>query len=122
MPEILVFEKVKAPWIKEGLDYYCKRTKTKVIHIKNLPQDTQNCILLSEDGKKISSKELSKLVQPNTRFIIGPTDGFTKEQKHKKTIISLSKMTFTHEMATLFLAEQLYRAKMIHENRPYHRE
>ena len=82
-------------------------------------------ICLSEEGEKISSKEFSKLLFNKAldhTFIIGGPDGLTKYIKKKANqIISLSELTFPHEMALLILAEQLYRAVSIKKGRNYHR-
>ena len=82
-------------------------------------------ICLSEEGEKISSKEFSKLLFNKAldhTFIIGGPDGLTKYIKKKANqIISLSELTFPHEMALLILAEQLYRAVSIEKGRNYHR-
>ena len=82
-------------------------------------------ICLSEEGEKISSKEFSKLLFNKAldhTFIIGGPDGLTKYIKKKANqIISLSELTFPHEMALLILAEQLYRAVSIKKGSNYHR-
>ena len=53
---------------------------------------------------------------------IGPADGFSSEMKEKYPSISLSMMTFPHEMAAVMLMEQIYRACEINRGSPYHRE
>ena len=82
-------------------------------------------ICLSEEGEKKSSKEFSKLLFNKAldhTFIIGGPDGLTKYIKKKANqIISLSELTFPHEMALLILVEQLYRSVSIEKRRNYHR-
>ena len=82
-------------------------------------------ICLSEEGKKRSSKDFSKLLFNKAldhTFIIGGPDGLPRYIKEKTDqILSLSELTFPHEMALLILAEQLYRAVSIEKGRNYHR-
>jgi 23S rRNA (pseudouridine1915-N3)-methyltransferase len=55
-------------------------------------------------------------------FVIGGPFGLSKELKQKADFLfSLSQMTFTHEMARLFLQEQVYRALSIINNKNYHK-
>ena len=82
-------------------------------------------ICLSEEGKKRSSKEFSKLLfsrDLDHTFIIGGQDGLPRYIKERANqVFSLSELTFPHEMALLILAEQLYRAVSIEKGRNYHR-
>jgi 23S rRNA (pseudouridine1915-N3)-methyltransferase len=83
--------------------------------------------LLDVEGKELDSLAFSKLVCPNAAsptsltFIIGSAEGIEERIKKKCRLISLSRMTFTHEMCRLFLVEQIYRGFMIGANRPYHK-
>lgn len=87
-------------------------------------------ILLDEKGKEFSSVGFSEYLQESAlrgkshiAFIIGGPYGFTKEIQAKAGgKISLSKMTFNHQMVRLFFLEQLYRAMTIINNEPYHNE
>jgi 23S rRNA (pseudouridine1915-N3)-methyltransferase len=86
-------------------------------------------IILDENGIQKTSKELSELVlqvslsDETVNFAIGPPDGFSDKLKNKVVKkISLSKMTFLHEMAASILLEQLYRATEIIRGSPYHRK
>jgi len=79
--------------------------------------------ILDEAGKMLSSEEFASLlknIEGSLTFIIGGPDGLDPKIKTKSHLISLSKMTFTHEMCRLFLIEQLYRACMINSNRGYY--
>jgi len=82
-----------------------------------------NTYILDESGTNYSSVAFSELINKNDtiRFVIGGADGITKEAKSKAKLLSLSNMTFTHEMARLILIEQIYRAIMIINNRSYHK-
>ena len=91
-------------------------------YLEKLPSDT---ILLDEIGKEMNSIQFSSLFQNwvidsnDTNLAIGPADGFPKE--HGRSAISLSKMTFPHELASVLLIEQLYRANEIIRGTSYHR-
>ena len=57
----------------------------------------------------------------NLYFIVGGPYGFSKELIDRSNFkLSLSKMTFSHDMIRLFFLEQLYRAYSILNNEPYH--
>jgi len=85
-------------------------------------------ILLDEKGDVYETIKFSKFIQEKFLysskkivFIIGGAYGFNKELK--KTVqkkISLSKLTFTHDMARVILIEQIYRALTVIKNIPYH--
>jgi 23S rRNA (pseudouridine1915-N3)-methyltransferase len=81
-------------------------------------------IVLDEKGKEYNSVEFARLLAPvnSVAFVIGGPDGLSDQaRKAGKVILALSKMTFTHEMARLFLVEQIYRALSIINNRKYHK-
>lgn len=88
------------------------------------------CILLDEHGKEFSSMEFAGYLQKTmasgrkrTVFVVGGPYGFSKPVYDRADYkISLSKMTFTHEMVRLFFTEQIYRAMTILRNEPYHHE
>ena len=87
-------------------------------------------ILIDEKGKHYDSISFSKkfkmLIQNSKKkiiFIVGDANGFSSEiHNQSNEIISLSKFTFTHEMARLVIVEQIYRAITIIKNHPYHNE
>ena len=83
-------------------------------------------VALSHDGEKMTSegfaKILSSLTGKSLCFVIGGSDGLNNQTKTKcDKIISLSSLTFTHEMAKLFLLEQIYRSITIIQNKKYHK-
>lgn len=85
-------------------------------------------ILLTEWGKTYTSKEFSQLLfksYENSQemiFVIGGASGFNKDfLKRYQNQLSLSPMTFPHEIAKLLLAEQIYRCQAILDNHPYHK-
>jgi len=83
-------------------------------------------IMLSEEGKQFSSRQFAHKIdqaQQKVTLVIGGPFGLTDEVKKKANLmLSFSKMTFTHEMIRLFLAEQLYRAVSIIKGRKYHND
>ena len=88
------------------------------------------CILLDEHGREFSSMEFSSWMQKTMAsgkkravFVVGGPYGFSKDVYSRADYkISLSKMTFTHEMVRLFFTEQVYRAMTILRGEPYHHE
>ena len=79
-----------------------------------------------EEGKQFNSVELCSLLlnfkNKKINFLIGDTDGVSSDIKEKSDLIlSLSPLTFPHELARLILIEQIYRAISISNNSPYHR-
>ena len=97
--------------------------------LKNINADDM-VILIDQNGKEYSTNEFSKFISnrimdrtKNLIFIIGGAYGFSNGLKELfKMKISLSKLTFSHDMARLFFCEQLYRALTIVNNIPYHNE
>ena len=87
-------------------------------------------ILLDENGKDFDSKNFASFIEKNTVqnakymvFIIGGAFGFSDKLYQVATHkISLSKMTFTHQMVRLIFVEQLYRGFTIIKNMPYHNQ
>jgi 23S rRNA (pseudouridine1915-N3)-methyltransferase len=83
---------------------------------------------LSEEGKQYSSVEFARKIKKlrvyatDAIFVIGGPFGLSQSVKKKADeTLSLSKMTLPHEMAKLFLIEQIYRALSIIKNRKYHK-
>ncbi len=89
---------------------------------------TDILVLLDENGKQFSSVDFSKYLQKKMNagikqlvFVIGGPYGFSDAVYEKaQGRISLSKMTFSHQMVRLFIVEQVYRAFTILKNEPYH--
>jgi 23S rRNA (pseudouridine1915-N3)-methyltransferase len=93
-------------------------------------QNTDQLVLLDDRGKHFTSIEFSQYLQKKMNagikqlvLVIGGPYGFS-DAVYKKSIgkISLSKMTFSHQMIRLFVVEQLYRGFTILKNEPYHHE
>lgn len=87
-------------------------------------------VLLDERGKELTSRDFSgmierRMIQGIKRlvFVIGGPYGFAKEVYDRADDkLSLSRMTFTHEMVRLFFVEQIYRAMTIMRGEPYHHD
>jgi 23S rRNA (pseudouridine1915-N3)-methyltransferase len=92
--------------------------------------NTDQLILLDENGKIFSSRSFSEELQKKMNagiktlvFVIGGPYGFSDTVYNKATAkISLSSMTFSHQMVRLFFIEQLYRGFTILKNEPYHHQ
>ena len=117
-------------WIRKDLklDFITlkdKKTKNLNISLKTYYSSSIFCSL-GEDGEKMNSYEFSDFIFKGSKtlvfFISGP-DGCPKiVKKNSDHIVSLSDFTFPHEMATLILIEQIYRAISIQKNSRYHRQ
>ena len=97
--------------------------------LKNL-RPTDDVILLDERGREYSSMEFAKVLQDKISytgkdivFIIGGAYGFSDAVRQRAGgKISLSRMTFSHQMVRAIFVEQLYRAFTIMRGEPYHHE
>jgi 23S rRNA (pseudouridine1915-N3)-methyltransferase len=91
---------------------------------------TDQLILLDENGTTFSSVEFSDYLQKKMNagiktlvFLIGGPYGFSEEvYKKAQGKVSLSEMTFSHQMVRLFVIEQIYRGFTILRNEPYHHQ
>ncbi|MBF04032.1 MAG: 23S rRNA (pseudouridine(1915)-N(3))-methyltransferase RlmH [Flavobacterium sp.] len=91
---------------------------------------TDHLILLDEKGKTFSSVGFSEFLQKKMNagiktlvFVIGGPYGFS-DTVYKQAVgkVSLSEMTFSHQMVRLFIIEQIYRGFTILRNEPYHHQ
>lgn len=106
-----------------------QKSKEAELILKQL-SNSDVVVLLDEKGKKFSSVQFSQYINKqmvgsvqNLIFIIGGPYGFDEYiYKRANASISLSDMTFSHQMVRLFFVEQLYRAFTILKNEPYHHE
>lgn len=109
------------------------KTKEKIIELeaekilKNISGDF--VVALDETGKQFNSIDFAEIIKKQKdegqkiNFIIGGAFGLSSAVKAKANLtLSLSKMTFTHEMARLFLMEQVYRAFSIIAGKGYHND
>ena len=123
--------KIKKHWIREGINQYKKRmpdliiNESKSFNIDNI-RVNNIIICLTEEGQSFNSIELTSLLlnfkNKKINFLIGDADGIPSDIKDKSNLLlSLSPLTFPHELARLILIEQIYRAISISNNSPYHR-
>lgn len=97
-------------------------------HILKKVSNSDVLVLLDENGKQFNSIDFSEYLQKHMNsgikqlvLIIGGPYGFSQDvYKKANGKISLSKMTFSHQMIRLFIVEQLYRGFTILRNEPYH--
>lgn len=130
-------EKIYQRRVQKYLKWISKDVKIEIVYIKDinnkiltkldkLKKNNFFSICLSENGIQMSSNTFSKFIFNNKEklsFIIGGPDGHSSEILNEADfILSLSKMTMPHEMATLVLIEQIYRAFSIKKGSKYHRE
>ena len=117
------------PDIKDAKNLSKEQQKTKEGElIENQIRISDVVVLLDENGKEFSSVGFSEYLNKKMSsgckrliFVIGGPYGFSKTLHQKyKAKISLSQMTFSHQMIRLFFVEQLYRANTILKNEPYH--
>lgn len=96
--------------------------------LARLDGTTDVIIAMDEHGKRMTSKDFASMIDAESEggrgltFVIGGTEGLDGSvlERANRTI-ALSELTFTHEMARIFLLEQLYRAEQILKGGPYHR-
>lgn len=137
---ILAVGKLRRGWVRDGLALYAKRLPgLTIVELKDsdplreaeairaqLRRDEQ-LITLTEEGQALPSRQLAaQLLQRGSlrlAFAIGGADGLHAQLKAEASWqLSLSALTFPHELARLLLVEQLYRAQTILQGGPYHRE
>ena len=150
MITIICVGKIKEKYIKSGIEEYLKRltkyTKVELIEVndesfdkeKSLKKERESIlkrlnlksyiITLEIDGNKISSAELSNLIEKTTinnsdiTFIIGSSYGLDNNIKELSNYkLSFSDLTFPHQLFRLMLLEQLYRSYKIMNNETYHK-
>ncbi|MEA1873883.1 MAG: 23S rRNA (pseudouridine(1915)-N(3))-methyltransferase RlmH [Bacteroidota bacterium] len=125
------FENIVIPDIKNTASLSEAQQKTKEGHAllsKLTPGEL--LVLLDENGKTMNSKQFSRYIEKQMiqstqclSFVIGGPYGFSKQVYEKASgKISLSEMTFSHQIIRVIFAEQLYRAFTIIRNEPYHHE
>lgn len=105
------------------------KTREGELILKNV-RPTDDVILMDERGKQYTSVELARVLQDKISyigkdivFVIGGAYGFSDDvYSRADSKISLSKMTFSHQMVRAIFAEQIYRAFTIMRGEPYHHE
>jgi len=134
--KVLTQGKLKEPWLISALEEYQKRLSSTLTiewvlvntdqELTKLALKEQTLIALDIPGKLMSSEEWSLALFSSwgarPTFIIGGAEGLDPAVvKHAKVRVSLSPLTFTHQMVRLILVEQLYRAIQIEQGTQYHK-
>ena len=138
--KIIAIGKTKKKWIQAGIEMYLNRlpglevieikdsSRLKEEHkIKEIIKKNQTLVTLSENGECFTSKQFAKKLiacdNQNINFAIGGPTGLSPSLNNSASWqLSLSPLTFPHEIARLLLVEQLYRAKTIADGGPYHKQ
>ena len=136
---IIAVGKVRKRWVQDGVEVFLKRLPGLVITelrdstrdkeaeaIRQALRPDELPVLLMEQGKSLSSIDFAARLEAfgseRLAFVIGGADGLTDDLKScARWQLSLSPLTFPHELARLLLLEQLYRAQSILQGSPYHR-
>ena len=142
---LVTIGKLKEKFLVEGVEEYLKRIKN---FAKVDVREISECRTVDEEGKKIlaqvprdsflivldvvgvemTSEQLAEKISALTlrgisdiTFLIGGAFGLSDEVRQAADLrLSLSKMTFTHQMARLIIVEQIYRSFKINRGEPYH--
>jgi len=136
--KVITIGKIKERYLIEGINEFKKRLQRfcnmEIVELKDLglekeaekilPYIKSKTFVLDAKGKSFSSEEFAELLKKEEgeiAFVIGGPEGISEKIKRNANLISLSKMTFLHEMARLILLEQIYRAYTIIHRMPYHK-
>ncbi len=134
--KIVQIGKTKAPFAHEEAEFL-KRMKpyaqVEIVGVKDEDRinvkDNDFVVVLDEGGTEMTSSEFAKFLETykdygqTVVFIIGGPYGLSESvKKSADARLSLSKMTFTHLMARLFLLEQIYRGICIIQGKEYHND
>lgn len=131
LPKHWNFEIVEIPDIKNAKNLspdLLKKEEAKLF--QNYIDKNDWVAILDEKGKQFTSREFSQKIDnwmnssvKKIHILIGGAYGFSDEiYTRANEKMSLSKMTFTHQMIRLFIVEQLYRADQILQGKPYHND
>jgi len=136
---ILAVGKLRKGWLREGVALYLKRLPgLEIVELRDggMAREAEaiiaelrggeQLVALCEEGQSFGSLAFAQALEGSgsdrLAFVIGGADGLDpalKARAHWR--LSLSPLTFPHELARLLLLEQLYRASSIQQGGPYHR-
>ncbi len=137
--KVYTIGKTKEDWLQRALEEYEVRLKAALSfewilaknddHLAQLLEKETHFICLDPKGKQFSSEEFSTYLlnslqdcRSRLAFVIGGAEGIPATLKIKaRGLISLSRMTFTHQITRLILVEQVYRALEIDKGTAYHK-
>lgn len=131
LPKHWNFEITEIPDVKNARNLSADLLKKEEAKLfMNYIDRTDLVLILDEKGKQFTSREFSHKIDTwmnssvkKVHLLIGGAYGFSDDiyiRANEK--ISLSKMTFTHQMIRLFIVEQFYRADQILQGKPYHND
>jgi 23S rRNA (pseudouridine1915-N3)-methyltransferase len=136
---ILAVGKVRKGWVLEGIATYLKRLPgLQVVELRDAGkakeaeavlaalQPGEQLVVMAEEGQTFDSPAFAERLDGSGSerlvFVIGGAEGIDPALKARASWkLSLSPMTFPHELARLLLLEQLYRALTIQQGGPYHK-
>ena len=129
LPAEFGFRQTRIPPVKRAKNSHINTVKHQEwLRINEKTGKQSLIILLDERGKQFSSEQFSQQIDKwqqysrDVDFIIAGADGVMQEHRQQvDAMLALSQLTLPHEIARLFLIEQLYRAGTIRMNHPYHR-
>lgn len=136
--KILSVGKTKEKWLNDACDEYLKRLSPSIqiesswakddAQLIEWSQKEPSYISLDPKGRLFTSEELALFLNQEWEkrgarltFIIGGAEGLPSEIRQKGHLISLSPLTFTHQITRLVLIEQIYRTTEICKGSPYHK-
>ncbi len=146
MIKIIAVGKLTQKYLKEGIEHYQKQIPHEVVWVEVKDEKDQHgmeiealriakhikdqdmVIALAIEGKLLTSESFSKLIEQSQHhqgqmvFVIGGSYGLSETiKKRAQHMVSLSLMTFPHQLVRVMLMEQLYRGFAILKNHPYHK-
>lgn len=141
MIDLICVGKLSTKGYKEAFDHYFKQINKLGVtelkesslqvegkHILSLLDRDAHIILLTIEGAQMDSvafaEYMRKLIDTGKKiqFVVGGSEGLSESVKSASNKdISMSKMTFPHQLARVMLVEQIYRAMKIIERHPYHK-
>jgi 23S rRNA (pseudouridine1915-N3)-methyltransferase len=136
--KLLSIGKIKESWLEEAIQEYQKRLQSQVSfefvwakddrHLMDLAKKEGSLICLDPAGTLFTSEKFAQFMRTQWEtagsrltIIIGGAEGIPQELKRLGVLISLSPLTFTHQMTRLILVEQIYRATEILKGSGYHK-
>jgi len=130
VPKLAIYTvgKAKEAWLQGALSEYEKRLPFSIDwHLAKsdaLLHAPPAYVALDPSGQTFTSESFAAWFYATSprAFVIGGPEGLTPQAKQQaSSLISLSPLTFTHQMTRLILLEQIYRATQIHKGTQYHK-